>query len=316
MDAIKEYEEVFDQALGKYSGPPVKLELKDQVRPIAFKPRNVAMALREPIEKEVARLERQGVLQRVDYSDWATPIVAVKKPDGSIRICEDYKSTVNPRIRSHSLKVPSVTDLLMRIKKGKIFAKLDMSQAYQQLAVDVETAHIQAITTHKGTYRVKRLKFGISAAPGLFQTLMMDMLGGLQGVLPYFDDVIVVANDEKDLIEKLRRVLNIFKQNGLRLCKDKCVFAANTVSFLEYQVTEDGIQPMPAKVAAIKKAPHYSLNLPIGVVADASPYGVGAVLYHIMSDGAEKPNWNIGTKAMPRSYISNDAGTPYILECI
>lgn len=91
------------------------------------------MALREPVEKELAKLESQGILTRLEYSDWATPIVLLRKSDGSIRICGDYKSTVNQQMKSHVYKVPSINDLLPRVDGGKDFAKLDMTSI---LAVD------------------------------------------------------------------------------------------------------------------------------------------------------------------------------------
>lgn len=353
-DVLQEYDEVFSSELGCYKGPPVRFELNDD-QPRSLPPRIVPMALREPVEKELAKLEAQGILVRLDYSDWATPIVPVKKSDGTIRICGDYKSTVNLKIKSHAHKVPSVNDLLSRIDGGKVFAKLDMSQAYQQLTVDEDTAKMQAIATHKGTFAVTRLQFGIAAAPGIFQSLMERLLCGLDGVMPYFDDFILVAKDTDELAKKLKEVLSIFATNGLRLRKDKCVFQASSVTFLGHRVDADGIWPLEEKIMAIKKSPaptnkkelqaflgmlgfyqpflrdkatiaeplhrlldkdrkwlwtkehddaavklkellssdrlltHYSLRRPVGLVADASPYGCGGVLFHIMEDGSERP---------------------------
>lgn len=251
-EVLKEFEDVFSAGLGVYKGPPVALQLNDGARPKAFRPRTVPMALRAAVEEELHKLVQQGVLTRIEYTDWATPIVAVKKTDGSIRICGDYKSTVNQCIKSHAHQVPSVNDLLSRLDGGRVFAKLDMAQAYQQLAVDEETAKIQAITTHKGTFAVNRLQFGIASAPGIFQSLMERLLGGLDGVMPYFDDIIVVAVDECDLAQKLKSVLQIFASNGLRLRKDKCIFKASQLEFLGHQVSADGISAVDDKVDSIR----------------------------------------------------------------
>lgn len=354
-DLLEQYKEVFDESLGCYKGPPVKLELKDDVPPVALPPRSVPMALREAVEKELNKLQAQGILTRIEYADWATPIVPVKKSDGSLRICGDYKATVNRAIKSHAHKVPSINDLLSRVDGGVLFAKMDMSQAYQQLTVDEETARVQAITTHKGTFAVNRLQFGVAAAPGIFQSLMERLVGGLEGILPYLDDIIVYARTEGELIEKVRALLAIFAENGLRLKKEKCVFRTMSLDFLGHRVTADGISPLKDKVEPIKRAPyprnkkelqatlgmigfyqpflpdkatiaeplhrlldkdrrwsfdkehreavdklkdlltsdkvlvHYSLQRPVAIVADASPYGCGGVLFHIMEDGTERP---------------------------
>lgn len=90
------------------------------------------------------------ILEPVEYSDWATPIVPVTKSDGSIRICGDYKSTLNKALLPHNFRIPSVSSLLSSIEGGKIFAKLDLAQAYQQLVVDEKSAMMQTIITHKG----------------------------------------------------------------------------------------------------------------------------------------------------------------------
>lgn len=352
---LDEFKNVFDSSLGRYCGPPIKFELKEGTVPIRFPPRNVPMALREPIEKELAKLESQGILTKIEYSDWTTPIVPVKKSNGTIRICGDYRSTVNQCIKPHTHKVPSINDLLSRLDGGVVFAKLDMTQAYQQLTVDEATAKMQAITTHKGTFAVNRLQFGISAAPGIFQSLVERLLNGLEGTFPYLDDFILFAENECKLIERLRAVFKILAENGLKLQKEKCVFLAQSIEFLGHRVSKTGISPIEDKIRAIKNAPypqnkkelqatlgligfyqqfipnkatiaeplhrlldkdhkwcfndehrraidemkrivtskrvlvHYSLQRPLGVVADASPYGCGGVLFHIMEDGTERP---------------------------
>ena len=108
------------------------------------------------------------------------------KPDGNIRVCADYKCTINKAQQHHAYPVPVVSHLLASLVGGKTFAKIDLAQAYQQLTVDEATAEAQTIVTHRGAFKVKRLQFGISVAPGLFQNLMEDLLRGLPGVFPFF----------------------------------------------------------------------------------------------------------------------------------
>ena len=90
----------------------------------------VPFALKDAISKELDRLERAGTLQKVSHSDWAAPIVPVTKGDGTIRICGDYKVTVNPYLDINRYPLPKPNDLFASLAGGQRFTKLDLSQAY------------------------------------------------------------------------------------------------------------------------------------------------------------------------------------------
>ncbi|XP_060545241.1 uncharacterized protein K02A2.6-like [Pantherophis guttatus] len=350
-----EFAEVFDGSLGNYKGTPISLNLDPQVAPIRLKPRRVPFALRPKVDAELDKLLAQGILEPTDYSKWETPIVIPTKQDGSIRICGDFKCTLNRALQAHPYPVPVVQHLLHSLGHGTIFAKLDMTQAYQQLPVDDATATAQTIVTHRGAFKCRRLQFGVCVAPGIFQSLMERLLQGIPGVIPYFDDVLISANNKLDLLERTRQVLIRFQQNGLKLKKAKCKFGVPQVEFLGFLVDGSGIHPTPSKVEAIKKAPtptckaelqaflgllnfysiflphkasvaeplhrlldskapwvweqphataftavknlltsnavliQYNDNLPLTLVCDASPYGIGAVLSHVLPNGTEAP---------------------------
>ncbi|XP_032091769.1 uncharacterized protein K02A2.6-like, partial [Thamnophis elegans] len=188
---LSDYADIFDGQLGRYKGNPISLNLDPQVAPIRLKARRVPFALRPKVEAELDKLVAQGILEPVDHSPWETPIVIPVKPDGSIRVCADYKSTINLALQANPYPVPVVQHLLHSLGQGCIFAKLDMAQAYQQLPVDDDAAAAQTIVTHRGAFRCRRLQFGVSVAPGIFQSLMERLLHGLPGVVPYFDDVLI-----------------------------------------------------------------------------------------------------------------------------
>ncbi|KRZ00689.1 Uncharacterized protein T11_4754 [Trichinella zimbabwensis] len=113
----------------------------------------------------------------------------------------------------------------------------------------------QTIITHRGAFRVKRLQFGISAAPGIFQNVIDKTVAGIQGVLPYFDDILIAASDEKELASRLETVLHRFSKAALRLKSDKCKFCLPRVEFLGFETDATGIHPAKAKVQAIQDAP-------------------------------------------------------------
>ncbi|KFD45703.1 hypothetical protein M513_13425 [Trichuris suis] len=195
-----------------------------------------------------------GILEPVEYTDWATPIVPVIKEDGGIRICGDYKCTVNKALKKDLYQIPAVNDIMTTLKKGKIFAKLDFAQAYQQLPVDEASAKLQTIITHKGAFKPKRLQFGIASAPGIFQKFMDALLGNMDGVIPYFDDVLVVAGSVRELVKVLKEVFERLRRVGIRLKKRKCVFGSDSVTFLGYRIDAQGIHPTAEKVDAIHNA--------------------------------------------------------------
>ncbi|KRY49757.1 Uncharacterized protein T03_12337 [Trichinella britovi] len=222
QDLIDEYAELFSDTLGTMKGPPVVLHTDESIPPIQMNARRVPFALKDRISEELDRLVEQGILEPVQHTTWTTPIVPVIKNDGSIIICGDYKCTVNKALRKDLYQIPAVNDILATLKKGRIFAKLDLAQAYQQLEVDEASAELQTIITHKGAFKAKRLQFGIASAPGIFQRFMDSLLSNLEGVVPYFDDVLIVAESQHELLEVLRRVFDRLRDAGIRLNREKC----------------------------------------------------------------------------------------------
>ena len=149
-------------------------------------PRPVPFAIKEAVGKELDRLEAAGILQKVDHSDWAAPIVPVPKKVGTIRVCGDYKVSVNPMLQVDQYPLPNPNELMASLAKGKHFSKLDLTSAYQQMLLDKESAKLVTINTHQGLYECNRLPFGIASAPAVFQRAMDTILQGIPpcGVLP------------------------------------------------------------------------------------------------------------------------------------
>ena len=108
------------------------------------------------------------MLKKVESSDWATPIVPVLKPDGIVRICGDFKLTLNQYLDVSEYPMPIPEELFIKLNGGDKFTKLDRSNAYQQVVLDEESQPCVTITTHLGLYRYTRRPFGIAAAPAIF----------------------------------------------------------------------------------------------------------------------------------------------------
>ncbi len=130
------------------------LSLRSDAKPVFCKPRPVPFALKEALAQELDRLEKEGIIKRLNSSDWAAPVVPVPKGDGHIRICGDYKVTVNPWLEVDKYPLPNRNDLFALLAGGQQFSKIDLTHAYQQIRL--EKAYV-TINTHQGLYRYTRL---------------------------------------------------------------------------------------------------------------------------------------------------------------
>ena len=165
-----------------------------------------------------------GILEPVEVSDWATTVVPVKKSDDTIRLCGDYKTTVNQASKLDCYPIPKAEDLFAEMNNCEIFSKLDLRHAYQQMQLDEPSRNILTLNTHKGLYRPTRLAFGIKSATGIFQRAVEKRLKGIPNTVVRVDDILVGGQDAEGHLRNLRSVFDVLKESGLRLRKEKCVF--------------------------------------------------------------------------------------------
>ena len=211
---------------------------------------------RDKVEKELDRLVEEGTLEPVESSEWAAPIVAVLKQDKqSVRICGDFKQTINPIAKLDRYPIPRVEDLFAKLSGGKSFTKLDLSQAYLQVPLDKESRKLAVVNTQKGLYRYTRLPYGVSSAPGIFQRLMETMLQGIPNVIVYLDDILVTGATDEEHVKTLAVVLERLKRAGFRARRSKCTFMQASVTYLGHKIDQQGLHPLKEKVRAIHEAP-------------------------------------------------------------
>ena len=176
----------------------------------------------------------------MQFSDWAAPIVPVVKRDGTIRICGDYKLTVNQAATTDAYPLPRIEDLFASLSGGKLFSKLDLAHAYQQIPLANESMKYTTINTHKGLYQYTRLPFGVASAPSIFQRTMENILQGLPHTCVYIDDILITGANDEEHIHNLEAVLSCLEKAGLRLKLKKCQFMLPAVEYLGHQITAQG----------------------------------------------------------------------------
>ena len=356
---VKQFPEVFTEELGCLKNFEVRIPIPEGTAPKFFKPRPVPYAMRSRVEDELDRLEQQGVWKRVKYSKWAAPIVSVLKnprdPSGPIRICGDYKITVNKSAPLDTYPIPNTIDQLATLAGGEKFTKLDLSQAYQQLELAEESRELLTINTHQGLYQPTRLQFGIHSATGIFQREMDQRMSRIPFVKARVDDILISGRNDEEHMANLRSVLVKLSESGLTVKMSKCSFLQDEVTYCGYIISKGGVRPMPENVEAVRDAPaptcikelksflgmvtyynmymqdlatlteplhnllrksvpwvwssaceatfqkikkmlsgapllvHFDMTRPIVVHCDASEYGVGVVLSHLLENGEERP---------------------------
>ncbi|GFW44223.1 uncharacterized protein K02A2.6 [Trichonephila clavipes] len=176
---LQKYEKKFSPGIGKLEKFCCLLQMKPNYKPVFFKPRPVPFALKERMESELNRLVAEDIIEPVTYSDWATPIVPVIKQNGNLRICGDYKMTINPGLKIEQYPLPRIEDIFAELSGGEFFTKIDLSEEYLQMLVDEQDRHLLTINTHKGLFRYKRMNYGIALAPAVWQRAIEQVLSGI-----------------------------------------------------------------------------------------------------------------------------------------
>ncbi|XP_014834021.1 PREDICTED: uncharacterized protein K02A2.6-like [Poecilia mexicana] len=247
---------VFEKGIGKLKHIKAKIELDKDANPRFHKARPVPYALRPKIDAELQNLEASGILSKVDWSDWATPIVPVmKKGKSEVRICGDFKVSINPVLRTVQYPLPRIEDIFSSLAGGKKFSKIDLSQAYLQMEVEESSKKFLTINTHKGLYQYNRLVFGVASAPAIWQRAMDQVLQDIPGTQCYLDDIIITGKDDDDHFQNLSKVLTRLNEYGLRAKREKCEFFKSEISYCGHVIDKHGLHKSQEKIEAVLKAP-------------------------------------------------------------
>ena len=256
---LQKHSQVFS-GLGKLNGEKIKLDIDNTKTPKAQPQRRIPYHIREKVKNAITDLEEQDIIEKVPENEatpWVSPIVAVPKKDGQVRLCVDMR-LANEAIRRVGHPIPTVNDISFALNGAKFFSKLDLSQAYHQLELHEQSRYVTTFSTHVGLYRYKRLNYGTNAAAEIFQYTLQTALQGLEGVKNIADDIIVFGSTRAEHDKHLDKCLQRLAVKGLRLNQSKCDFLSSTLSFFGQVFSEEGTRPDPQRVADLLNAPQPS----------------------------------------------------------
>ncbi|XP_055599266.1 uncharacterized protein K02A2.6-like [Uranotaenia lowii] len=209
------FPEVFQSSLGLCTKAQVTLYLKPDSRPVYCPKRPVAYAALPKVDAELQRLQERGIISPVQFSNWAAPIVVVRKSDNvSVRICGDYSTGLNAALESDRHPLPHPDDIFTALAGARIFSQIDLSDAYLQVEVEEESRKLLTVNTHRGLFQYNRLAPGIKSAPGAFQRIIDCMVAGIPGVKTYLDDILVSGRTQEEHDRNLDATLGRIRDYG------------------------------------------------------------------------------------------------------
>ena len=206
-----------------------------EAEPIQQRPYSTPVALKDSVNKELEWLLQKGYIVP-SSSPWSSPMVTVRKPDGSVRICVDFRR-VNSLTRQQPFFMPRVEEVIEGIGKARFISKLDLSKGFYQVQLTDEAMPKTAFTCHKGAYHFTRMPFGVKNAPACFQALMQQVLAEEgEFATAYMDDVVIFSSTWEDHIVHVGRVLEAIRTAGLTVNPTKCCWGGRAVEFLGHYV--------------------------------------------------------------------------------
>ena len=182
-------------------------------------------------------------------SPWASPVVPVPKPDGSVRVCIDYRR-VNEITAGDPYYMATLDEILERVGNSMTISKLDLAKGFYQIEVEPEAREKTAFITPFGKFEFTRMPFGLKNAPAVFQRCMEVVLNSCYSFsAPYIDDIVVFSKNGKEHVGHLRKVFEALKQHGLTVKLAKCGFGRTKVEYLGH-IIGGGVLAVPAHRAA------------------------------------------------------------------
>ena len=253
-EILRRYSDCFslhEYDLGRTSVVTHRIDTGDS-RPVKQVLRRQPLVHQEEIERQVKGMLEQDVIEP-SKSPWASNVVIVKKKDGALRFCIDYRQLNDVTVKD-SYPLPRIVDCLDALSGGKYFSAFDLRSGYFQVSMDERDKEKTSFVTRSGLFQFKVLPFGVTNGPATFQRLMDLTMVGLNYniLLVYLDDIILMSRTVSEHLDRLVMMLDRLRSAGLKLKPSKCNLLQKTIHFLGHVVSDNGISTDPEKVEAVQ----------------------------------------------------------------
>ena len=254
-EMLEEVKDVFsrsDSDIGDIKDFEMKIQLTDEI-PVKEAYRKIPRHMYAEVKNYIDDLLANGWV-RESCSSYSSPVVCVRKKDGGMRLCIDYRKLNNKTVPD-AQPIPRIQDILDGLGGKRWFTTLDMSKAYHQGYVAEEFRHLTAFSTPWTLLEWIRIPFGLRNSPPAFQRYINQILGDLKGAIcdPYLDDILVHSVTFEEHVQDLKKVLCRLLARGVKLRGGKCAFAKQEVRYLGRLISAEGYRPDPADTAALEK---------------------------------------------------------------
>ncbi|KAJ0937111.1 putative nucleotidyltransferase, Ribonuclease H [Helianthus annuus] len=256
VPVVRDYEDVFPEELPGI--PPERevefgIELIPGAKPVAKAPYRLAPSELQELMSQIQEFLDKGFI-RPSVSPWGAPVLFVKKKDGSMRMCIDYRE-LNKLTVKNRYPLPRIDDLFDQLQRASWFSKIDLRSGYHQLKVKEEDVPKTAFRTRYGHYEFLVMPFGLTNAPAAFMDLMNRVCKPMldKSVIVFIDDILVYSKSEAEHVCHLRKILDTLRREKLYAKFTKCAFWLREVQFLGHLISADGVLVDPSKIEAVTK---------------------------------------------------------------
>ncbi|XP_041355427.1 uncharacterized protein LOC121373051 [Gigantopelta aegis] len=245
---LRKYDDVLSDKPGRTDLETFKLELTSE-EPVRLKPYPIPFSLTNVVKEEVDQMLEMDVIEKTN-SAYASPIVLVRKKEGTYRFCTDYRR-LNQIVVYDAEPIPNIDELLSKMSGAKFFTKIDLCKEYWQIPVDESSRDATAFITPNGLYRWKVMPFGIVSAPAVFSRMMRTLLKDLGNVRNYIDDILIYTETWEEHLKLVETVLDRLRNGKLTAKPSKCYIGFKTLKFLGHMVGNGEIGPEDKKLKKI-----------------------------------------------------------------
>ena len=223
--------------------------------PVKRNPRRLPLGKRQEADSAVEKTHEQGIIDK-STSPWCSPVVLVRKKDGTTRFCVDYRR-LNDVTQKDSFPLPRVDSTLDALNGSQWFSTLDLKSGYWQVELEESAKEKTAFSYGKRLWQFNVMPFGLCNAPATFERLMESVLAHMpwETCLVYLDDIIVLGKSFDEHLDNLTRVFERLRNSNLKLSTTKCCLCQTQVTYLRCVVTRNGIEPDPKKIEAVRSWP-------------------------------------------------------------